>query len=49
VGISRRTRDFQGVVERGEILLLDFHAFHHSDISIARSDAFFAILTGICW
>jgi len=35
VGISRLLRDFQGAVGRGEILLLDFHAFHHSAISTA--------------
>src|SRR6266849_5082503 len=28
VGISRRWRDFQGVVGRMGILLLDFHSFH---------------------
>src|SRR5260370_36458690 len=36
VGISRCWRDFQGTVGRGEILLLDFHAFHRSAISTAR-------------
>src|ERR1022692_2111662 len=35
VGISRPLRDFQGAVERGGILLLDFHAFHNSAISTA--------------
>ena len=35
VGISLVLRDFQGVVGRGGILLLDFHAFHHSVISTA--------------
>src|SRR5258708_3950032 len=34
VGISRLLRDFQGAVERGEKLLLLFHAFHGPDISI---------------
>ena len=36
VEISRRWRDFQGAVERVEILLLDFRAFHRSGISTAR-------------
>ena len=36
VGISRSLRDFQGTVGRGEILPLDFHAFHRSAISTAR-------------
>src|ERR1700680_4103244 len=36
VGISRSLRDFQGMVGRGEILPLDFHAFHRSAISTAR-------------
>src|ERR1035438_9741086 len=35
VGISRLWRDFQGAVERGEKLLLLFHAFHGPGISIA--------------
>ena len=35
VGISRLLRDFQGAVERGEKLLLLFHAFHGPGISIA--------------
>ena len=39
----------QGVVERGEILSLDFHAFHHSGISTALYYASWALLTCICW
>src|SRR5665647_2797898 len=35
VGISRLWRDSQGAVERGEKLLLLFHAFHGPGISIA--------------
>src|ERR1035438_6454343 len=34
-GISRLWRDSQGAVERGEKLLLLFHAFHGPGISIA--------------